>query len=79
MRERSGGETTATTARNSTSSVGGGGGGGTTTVEDEINLGRQSPSTSIYLDDIVEFVVDRIHECGGYISLDGTSPSVSTG
>lgn len=79
MRERSGGETTATTARNSTSSVGGGGGGGTTTVEDEINLGRQSPSTSIYLDDIVEFVVDRIHECGGYISLDGTRPSVSTG
>jgi hypothetical protein len=76
MRERSGGEPTATTARNSTSSVGG---GGTTTVEDENNLGRQSPSTSIYLDDIVEFVVDRIHECGGYISLDGTRPSVSTG
>lgn len=36
------------------------------------------PSTSIYLDDIVEFVVERIHECGGYISLDGRSPSVST-
>ena len=36
------------------------------------------PSTSIYLDDIVEFVVERIHECGGYISLDGTRPSVST-
>ena len=44
--------------------------------EDADNLG---PSTSIYLDDIVEFVVERIHECGGYISLDGTRPSVSTG
>jgi len=36
------------------------------------------PSTSIYLDDVVEFVIERIHECGGYISLDGTRPSVST-
>lgn len=36
------------------------------------------PSTSIYLDDIVEFVVDRILECGGYITLGGTRPSVST-
>jgi len=44
--------------------------------EDADNLG---PSTSICLDDIVEFVVERIHECGGYISLDGTRPSVSTG
>lgn len=44
--------------------------------EDADNLG---PSTSIYLDDNVEFVVERIHECGGYISLDGTRPSVSTG
>jgi hypothetical protein len=44
--------------------------------EDADNLG---PSTSIYLDDIVEFVIERIHECGGYISLDGTRPSVSTG
>ncbi|KAL3808130.1 hypothetical protein ACHAXA_004984 [Cyclostephanos tholiformis] len=44
--------------------------------EDANNLG---PSTSIYLDDIVEFFVERIHECGGYISLDGTRPSVSTG
>ena len=35
------------------------------------------PSTSIYLDDIVEFVVEKIHECGGHISLDGTRPSVS--
>mmetsp|Transcript_4649 Transcript_4649/g.7045 ORF Transcript_4649/g.7045 Transcript_4649/m.7045 type:complete len:332 (+) Transcript_4649:62-1057(+) len=40
--------------------------------EDEV-LG---PSTSIYLDDTVEFVVERIHECGGYISLDGASPTV---
>jgi hypothetical protein len=44
--------------------------------EDSDKLG---PSTSIYLDDIVEFVVEGIHECGGYISLDGTRPSVSTG
>lgn len=36
------------------------------------------PSTSIYLDDIVEFVVDRILECGGYITLGGACPSVST-
>ncbi|KAL9182578.1 hypothetical protein ACHAXT_013230 [Thalassiosira profunda] len=36
------------------------------------------PSTSIYLDDSVEFVVERIHECGGYISLEGARPSVST-
>lgn len=35
------------------------------------------PSTSIYLDDCVEFVIERIHQCGGYISLDGTRPSVS--
>lgn len=34
------------------------------------------PSTSIYLDDTVEFIVERIHECGGYISLDGTNPTV---
>lgn len=34
------------------------------------------PSASIYLDDCVEFVVERIHECGGYISLDGTHPSL---
>lgn len=40
--------------------------------EDEV-LG---PSTSIYLDDTVEFVVERIHECGGYISLDGANPTV---
>lgn len=74
MKER-GSETTSITANNNSSSVGGGG----STVEDENNLGRQSPSTSIYLDDVVEFVVDRIHECGGYISLDGTRPLVSTG
>jgi hypothetical protein len=36
------------------------------------------PSTSIYLDDTVEFIVERIHECGGYVMLDGTRPSVST-
>eukprot|EP00970_Alexandrium_tamarense_P015145 scaffold4733_cov170-Alexandrium_tamarense.AAC.59 len=24
------------------------------------------PSTSIYLDDTVEFIVERIHECGGF-------------
>jgi hypothetical protein len=36
------------------------------------------PSTSIYLDDIVEFVVERLLECGGYITLSGTHPSVST-
>jgi hypothetical protein len=52
------------------------GGGECNGEEDADNLG---PSTSIYLDDIVEFVVERIHECGGYISLDGTRPSVSTG
>ena len=40
--------------------------------EDEV-LG---PSTSIYLDDTVEFIVERIHECGGYISLDGANPTV---
>jgi len=34
------------------------------------------PSTSIYLDDTVEFIVERIHECGGYISLDGANPTV---
>jgi hypothetical protein len=49
---------------------------GDTINGEEDNLG---PSTSIYLDDVVEFVVERIHECGGYISLDGTQPSVSTG
>lgn len=43
--------------------------------EDDDRLG---PSTSIYLDDNVEFIIERIHECGGYISLDGTRPSVST-
>ncbi|KAL7537890.1 hypothetical protein ACHAXR_011724 [Thalassiosira sp. AJA248-18] len=53
--------------------VGGGVGGGGS--DDDFLVG---PSTSIYLDDIVEFVVERIHECGGYISLDGTQPSVST-
>ena len=43
---------------------------------DDVDILR--PSTSIYLDDIVEFVVDRILECGGYITLGGTRPSVST-
>jgi hypothetical protein len=75
-----GGETTTSlsTRSNSSSSSSSIEGGGTVDHL-ENNLGRQSPSTSIYLDDIVEFVVDRIHECGGYISLDGTRPSVSTG
>lgn len=36
------------------------------------------PSTSIYLDDTVEFIVEKIHECGGNVMLDGTQPSVST-
>ncbi|KAL7551394.1 hypothetical protein ACHAWF_017109 [Thalassiosira exigua] len=49
------------------------GAGGTGDDED-----ASAPSTSIYLDDVVEFVVERIHECGGYISLDGARPSVST-
>ena len=43
--------------------------------DDGVLLG---PSTSIYLDDVVEFVVERIHECGGYISLDGMRPSVAS-
>lgn len=43
--------------------------------EDETFLG---PSTSIYLDDCVEFLVERIHECGGYVSLDGKNPDVSS-
>jgi hypothetical protein len=34
------------------------------------------PSTSIYLDDTVEFVVEKIHECGGNVMLDGTMPLV---
>jgi hypothetical protein len=72
-----GGETTTSLATRSSSSSSIEGGGTVDHLEN--NLGRQSPSTSIYLDDIVEFVVDRIHECGGYISLDGTRPSVSTG
>jgi len=41
--------------------------------EEDVVLG---PTTSIYLDYVVDFVVDRIHECGGYISLDGKNPSV---
>ena len=53
----------------------GNGGNGGEDGEGEEGVG---PSTSIYLDDTVEFVVERIHECGGYISLDGTHPSVST-
>jgi len=36
------------------------------------------PLTTIYLDDKVDFIVERIHECGGYISLDGMRPEVST-
>mmetsp|Transcript_20603 Transcript_20603/g.42463 ORF Transcript_20603/g.42463 Transcript_20603/m.42463 type:complete len:357 (-) Transcript_20603:382-1452(-) len=40
--------------------------------------GVLGPSTSIYLDDTVEFVVERIHECAGEVSLDGSHPSVST-
>jgi len=36
------------------------------------------PLTTIYLDDRVDFIVERIHECGGYISLDGMRPEVST-
>ena len=43
------------------------------TDDDDEVLG---PSTSIYLDDTVEFIVERIHECGGYISLDGANPTV---
>lgn len=43
--------------------------------EDETFLG---PSTSIYLDDCVEFLVERVHECGGYVSLDGKNPDVSS-
>lgn len=36
------------------------------------------PSTSIYLDDSVEFVVEKIHECDGNVMLDGAMPLVST-
>jgi len=54
--------------------VGGGDVRGGEDGEGDVVLG---PSTSIYLDDCVEFVVERIHQCGGYISLDGTRPSVS--
>lgn len=36
------------------------------------------PLTTICLDDRVDFIVERIHECGGYISLDGMRPEVST-
>lgn len=36
------------------------------------------PSTSIYLDDTVEFIVEKIHECDGNVMLDGTMPLVST-
>jgi hypothetical protein len=37
------------------------------------------PSTSIYLDDTVEFVVEKIHECGGNVMLDGTMPCWGVG
>ena len=57
---------------------GNGNGGGGEDGEGEEGEEGVGPSTSIYLDDTVEFVVERIHECGGYISLDGTHPSVST-
>lgn len=36
------------------------------------------PSTTIYLDDTVEFIVEKIHECGGNVMLDGTMPLVSS-
>ncbi|KAL3798919.1 hypothetical protein ACHAWO_013036 [Cyclotella atomus] len=44
----------------------------------DINDELLGPSTSIYLDDTVEFVVEKIHECGGNVMLDGTMPLVST-
>ena len=43
--------------------------------DDDDTLG---PLTTINLDDRVDFIVERIHECGGYISLDGMRPEVST-
>lgn len=60
----------------SRSGGGGGGGGGDGGEDDDADI--LGPSTSIYLEDIVEFVVERILECGGYITLSGTRPSVST-
>ncbi len=45
---------------------------------EEVEDDELGPSTSIYLDDTVEFIVERIHECGGNVMLDGTQPSVST-
>lgn len=61
-------------------------GGGTTNnrdnadEDDELDMNDEllGPSTSIYLDDTVEFVVEKIHECGGNVMLDGTMPLVST-
>lgn len=43
-------------------------------VDDEEEV--LGPSTSIYLDDTVDFIVERIHECGGHVSLEGTNPTV---
>ena len=60
---------------------GGGGAGIKTAAEDDKDDDDDVlllPSTSIYLNDTVEFIVERIHECGGYIMLDGKCPSVST-
>ena len=51
--------------------------GDNTAIKEEMN-DELGPSTSIYLDDTVEFVVEKIHECGGNVMLDGTMPLVST-
>jgi hypothetical protein len=47
-------------------------------LENDDENDELGPSTSIYLDDTVEFIVEKIHECGGNVMLDGTQPSVST-
>jgi len=46
--------------------------------DDDNDTLEGGPLTTIYLDDKVDFIVERIHECGGYISLDGMRPEVST-
>jgi len=46
---------------------------------DEMDINDElGPSTSIYLDDTVEFVVEKIRECGGDVMLNGAMPLVST-
>lgn len=47
--------------------------------DDDVEINEElGPSTSIYLDDTVEFIVEKIRECGGHVMLDGTMPLVST-